>query len=216
MTRASCLTIRQATATKCSPATGSGNRSSSRASRRKRLAQANARSTTHRHGSSTTPRFAPSNRTTTRSMPFAAAGSAGTAPVALCTADEASSKNPALGLRGDRLPRRQLVGETAPRRHGADHPAEGVDDLARTVGELGRFGVHQSETGGDERPLLVGHIGRPRLAGCFLHTPNVPRSYQALGNCACSTTGVNGWMTTWAASTVTVLLKSSGIRHGRR
>jgi hypothetical protein len=49
---------------KCSPATVAGSRSSSRVSRRKRLAQAKLRSTTQRRGNNTIPRLASGSLTT--------------------------------------------------------------------------------------------------------------------------------------------------------
>ena len=70
-----------AKATKWKPASVSGRRSWSRASRRQRAVQAKERSTTHLRGSRTNPRFAAGGLTTSRMMPCARAASAGRSPV---------------------------------------------------------------------------------------------------------------------------------------
>jgi hypothetical protein len=68
-------------ATRCSPATVSGNRSSSLARRRKRLNQANERSTTQRRGNSTKPCRAAGNLTTSSRLPQPSAAWAASSPV---------------------------------------------------------------------------------------------------------------------------------------
>ena len=64
------------------PATEEGNRSWSRANRRKRLAQAKERSTTQRLGNRTNPRLASASLTTINSTPCLAAWAAGPSPEA--------------------------------------------------------------------------------------------------------------------------------------
>jgi hypothetical protein len=73
--------IRRANATTCKPASVSANRSSSRAKRRNRAAQALLHSITLRRDSSTKPFFASGSLTTSRRICWAWASSAACAPV---------------------------------------------------------------------------------------------------------------------------------------
>ena len=73
--------IKQANPRKCNPASVSGSRSKSRARRRNRVIQAKLRSTPHRRGYSTNPRFASGSFTTSSCIPSSAATCFGSSPV---------------------------------------------------------------------------------------------------------------------------------------
>ena len=76
-----CFIMMQAKATTCSPARVCAYRSKSLMRRRKRVAHAKDRSTTHRRGRRTKPRFASGSLMTSNVMPWAAAALAACAPV---------------------------------------------------------------------------------------------------------------------------------------
>ncbi len=77
------FSIKHIKAKQCRPAKVSGNRSSSRAKRRNRAAQAKVRSTTQRRGSKTKPRLASGSLTTSRRIPHLSRPSGGLAGIAL-------------------------------------------------------------------------------------------------------------------------------------
>ncbi len=89
---------------------------------------------------------------------------------------EAPGFHPPPRLLVDRLPRREIRRQEAPRRPGPHHPAQGVEPLARVVDPLGRVGAHQRPVGGDERPLVIAHVRGIRFARVGCHPHSVPSS----------------------------------------
>jgi hypothetical protein len=79
-----------------------------------------------------------------------------------------------LGLLVHHGPGRKLMRDQAPRRPGANHPAQGVEDFAQGVAALAAIFAQQGEVRGDQGPFLIGNVTRARPAGGFGHPPIYP------------------------------------------
>ena len=78
---------------------------------------------------------------------------------------------PSLGLLMHRRPGRQVVGQQAPRATGLDHVTHRVEQLTQRIEALGGVFAQQRQVRGDERPLLITHVGRMRFAA---HAASLP------------------------------------------
>jgi len=76
-----------------------------------------------------------------------------------------ASRDPALGLLIDGLPRREVVRQHPPGRSTPHDPPEPVKDLAQFVGALRNIFSEKCQIRGDKSPLLVGNIAWIRFAG---------------------------------------------------
>ena len=87
---------------------------------------------------------------------------------------KAASGDPALGLLIDRRPRREVGRQHPPLGTSAHDPAQPIENFTQIVAALRGLFDHQGQVGGDERPLLVAHIGRVRFAGILrFHAPSL-------------------------------------------
>jgi hypothetical protein len=78
---------------------------------------------------------------------------------------EAAGLQPAAALLVVRRPGGEVLGQVAPRRAGADDPAQAVEDIAEVILALGGILGQQAEVGDDELPLGVGNIAGVGLVG---------------------------------------------------
>lgn len=77
----------------------------------------------------------------------------------------AARPQPARGLAVHRLPGREVVRHGAPRDAGPHQVAGPVEQLTQRVGASPGVLAQRHQVGRHQRPLLVGHVGRVRLAG---------------------------------------------------
>lgn len=85
---------------------------------------------------------------------------------------EDARSGPALGLRVDCLPRREIMGQQASTGPGTVHPAHDVEDCAQVVVTSGSIEAHQGQIGNDEGPFVTADGRRVGFA-CRIHPSSI-------------------------------------------